>query len=165
MLTHPANDNNPRLHVFLWRYFTGAHLDGRPRTNASWTRKGTVPSHHVNWWNSKPRLHRMVWRWLMVVIPVGWIIAYKLSPTYGINLTVFITLCCLPYILHHGIYKLVRMLPRHTVVFVHDNVHVEDVDTDLDDIAIPEQIHKVDDIQAILDNAVDDATKPNRRRS
>lgn len=163
MSLHPATERHPRLSVFLWRYFTGHHLDGKPRTNATWFRKGTVPSHHVNWWNAKPRAHRMVWRWALVIIPVGWIIAYSVSPVYGVNLTVMVTLCVLPYVLHHGIYRIISLIPRQRVVFVSDNVRAEDIDTDLDDISIGDQITQ-DPIQVQLDEAVKNATAERTRR-
>lgn len=160
---HPAETRHPRFSVFLWRFFTGHHLDGKPRTNATWFKRGTAPSHHVNWWNAKPRAHRMVWRWALVGVPTGWVIAYKLSPTYGINLTVIVTLAVLPYLFHHGIYRIISLVPKHRVVFVQDNVMAEEIDPDVDDIAIADQIEQ-DDIQNLLDAAVTDATERKRRR-
>lgn len=171
MKEHPATERHPNLHVFIWRYFSGHHLDGKPRTNATWFRAGTAPSHRMNWWTAKPRLHRLLWRWAIVGFPVGWILAYSFSPTYGINLTVIITLCALPYVIHHGTYKVLRLIPRSRVVFVHDNVISEDVNPDLDDVAIGEQLQG-DDIQQILDISVadidripTDAPKRDRRRT
>lgn len=159
---HPANERHPALSTFLWRYFTGHHLDGHARTNATWFRRGTAPSHHMNWWNTKPRAHRMMWRWALVVIPGTWITCYEFSPTYGINLTVIVTLCMLPYLIHHGVYKVIALIPKQRVVFVSDNVKSEDVDTEIDDISIGDQIEQ-DDIQEMLDVAVSDATKRKRR--
>lgn len=163
-MSHPANQDSPRLRIFLWRFFTGNHLDGRPRTNATWFRRGTAPSHHVNWWNAKPRFHRAIWRWALVLIPTLWLIAYHYSPVYGINLTLIITLCALPYVFHHGIYRLISLIPRHRVVFVQDNVRPEEIDTDLDDIAIADQIDQ-DPVQAALDEAVINAAERKGRRS
>jgi hypothetical protein len=165
---HPANNtsSNSTLPIFLWRYLSGHHLDGSPRTNATWFRKGTTPSHHVNWWSAKPRFHRMLWRWATIIIPVGWFFLYRITPTYYINVTVVVTIAWLPYIIHHGMSWLVSKLPRHTVVYVHDNVLTEDVDNDLDNIAIPEQFY-VDDVQGELDRAVvniEDDTKTYRRQ-
>jgi hypothetical protein len=114
----------------------------------------------------------MLWRWGMVLVPVGWIIAYQVSPKIDLNMTVIVTLCALPYIIHHGLLTLLNHLPSHTVVYVHDNVKVEDVDTDLDNVAIPELMGG--DMQRILDGTIttgDDIntdginTKPDRRRS
>lgn len=160
---HPANEGPPRLAVFLWRYFTGHHLDGRARTNATWFKRGTVPSHHANWWNSKPRAHRMLWRWSTVIIPVGWVTAYSFSPVYGINLTVIVTLCALPYLFHHGMYRIISLIPKNRVVFVSDNVRAEEVDTEIDDISIGDQIEQ-DPIQDMFDVAVKDATAKRERR-
>lgn len=167
---HPATPRNPSLPLFLLRYFTGHHLDGRHRTNATWFKRGTAPSHHLTWWTAKPRFHRMIWRINSVIVPTGWIIAYKFSPTYGINLTVLITLCLLPYLFHHGIMAVIRVIPRHTVVYVNDNIRSEDVDTDLVNVAIPEQIVEPDDIQDMLDHSVqktvaENATRRTRRSS
>lgn len=164
MVLHPANDSHPRLTTFLWRYFTGHHLDGRARTNATWTKRGTAPSHHANWWNSKPRLHRMMWRWAMVIIPAGWITAYEFSPVYGINLTVIVTLCAMPYLIHHGVYKFISLIPKHRVVYVQDNIPSDVVDSELDDISIGEQIEQ-DDIQAALDASVKANASERERRS
>lgn len=161
---HPAEIRHPRLSVFLWRFFTGHHLDGKARTNATWFKKGTVPSHHVNWWNAKPRAHRMIWRWASVGIPTGWLIAYHFSPSYGINLTVIVTLCALPYLFHHAIYRAISLIPKNHVVFVSDNVRTEEVDIDLDDISIGDQI-ETDDVQAAFDTAVENATERKRRRT
>lgn len=52
----------PSAQVLAWRFFTGAHLDGRRRTNATWTKEGTAPRYLCNWWNRKPRLYRVFWR-------------------------------------------------------------------------------------------------------
>lgn len=161
---HPANERHPSLSAFLWRYFTGHHLDGRARTNATWFRKGTAPGHHVNWWNSKPRAHRMLWRWSLIVIPTLWVTCYEFSPVYGVNLTVIVTLCSLPYLIHHGAYKVLALIPKQHVVFVSDNIKSEEVDTEVDDISIGDQIEQ-DDIQEMLDAAVSNATKRKRRSS
>lgn len=152
---HPTQERHPSLPKFLWRYFTGLHLDGIPRTNATWFQKGTAPSHHANWWTCKPRYQRMIWRWGMVLVPTGWLIAYHFSPVYGINLTLIVTIAIMPYLVHHGVYKILRMIPRSHVVFVHDNVIAEDVNPEIDDVSIGEQ-YEGDDIQAILDISVDD---------
>lgn len=165
MPVHPAHERHPRLSVFLWRFFTGNHLDGKARTNATWFKRGTAPSHHVNWWNAKPRAHRMTWRLGIVFIPAGWITAYSFAPTYGINLMVILTLCALPYLFHHGIYKMISLIPRHKVVFVTDNVRSEEIDSDVDDISIGEQIEQ-DPIQAALDESIEaNATTRKGRRS
>lgn len=160
MKPHPASPARASLIVFLWRYFTGHHLDGKHRTNATWTRRATAPSHHMNWWTSKPRLHRMAWRWALVFIPTGWILAYSFSPVYGINLTLLITIAMVPYIFHKGITWAVSLIPRHTVVYVTDDIKRGYVGDDLDDEIIPEQLAPEDDIiQGALDMAVSDANE------
>lgn len=47
---------------FVWRFFSGQHLDGWERMNTSWLRRGTEPAHKSNWWNRKARLERAAWR-------------------------------------------------------------------------------------------------------
>jgi hypothetical protein len=68
-----------------WRFWTGNHLDGRKRSNATWTLKSTDTSGRINWWNRQPRFKRMAIRhavtWpvlvdgaLMFYIPwAGWL--------------------------------------------------------------------------------------------
>lgn len=164
MRPHPAVTKRPNLHTYLWRYFTGHHLDGKVRTNATWFKPGTMPSHHLNWWTAKPRFHRALWRWGVFVFPVGWIIAYEFSPSYEINLTIIITLCALPYAFHHGVYGMINLLPRRTVVIVNDNIPRESVDENLDDIVMPEQIGQ-DDIQEILDVSVENIVRKGERNA
>lgn len=162
---HSANNKHPSLSTYLWRFFTGQHLDGRKRTNATWFKRGTIPSHHVNWWTSKPIFHRMLWRWACVFVPAAWIVAYSFSPVYGINLTVIITLCALPYLFHHGTMRVINLLPRRTVVYVTDNIRTEDVQIE-DDVTIPELEHPQsdDDLQDLLDRSIDDIPADDRRR-
>lgn len=155
MIEHPAESRTPGFGTFLWRWFTGNHLDGKRRTNATWFKKGTVPPHHCNWWSAKPRFHRSIWRWAMVLVPIGWVILYRISPVWNMNLTLVGTLAFLPYAIHHGLSKVVSMFPRHTVVFVRDDIRREDIDTELDEEALPDQFVP-DDIQAELDRATDD---------
>ena len=167
---HPANTpTQTTLGQFVWRYLTGDHLDGKRRTNATWFQRGTVPAHHVNWWTGKPRFNRMLWRWATIVGPVGWFILYRLSPSYYMNVTVIVTIACLPYAIHHGLSWMVSLMPRHTVVYTHDRISSGDVDDELDNVAIPEQF-QIDDVQASLDDAIEvmndnEAARKNRRRS
>lgn len=177
MYPHPAHNSSkhPSLATYLWRYFTGQHLDGKARTNATWTKRGTAPSHHVNWWNAKPRLGRMAWRWAMVIIPGGWGAAYAFAPTYGINLMVIITLAASPYLLHHGVLRMMALLPKTTVVYVQDNIRREDVDSEIDEGVIPELMIPAgsdDEIQNLIDMSIedqeiptDDARRLEKRRS
>jgi hypothetical protein len=52
--------------VILWRFFTGAHLDGKERTNATWFQHGTMPKHRARYfWNRIPRAHRAGYRMIM----------------------------------------------------------------------------------------------------
>jgi hypothetical protein len=48
-----------------WRYVSGAHLDGRIRTDAGWFTRGTKvlhPTGRASRWAHKPRAHRAGWR-------------------------------------------------------------------------------------------------------
>lgn len=163
MHPHPSTQKHPSFWVYLWWFFTGHHLDGKPRTNSTWFRRGTAPSHHLNWWTGKPRFHRMLWRWAIVGIPTAWLVCYEFAPTYGVNLMVIITLAFIPYLFHHGILKVLSLIPRKTVVFVHDNVRSEDVDEELDDIMIPEQIEGTDAVQEMLDESIRRHVPPTKR--
>ena len=167
---HPANiSGRPTLGQFIRRYLSGHHLDGKKRTNATWFKRGTAPIHHVNWWSAKPRFYRMLWRWTTIIGPIGWFILYRISPSYYLNITVIVTIAWLPYIIHHGLSWAVSQIPRHTVVYVHDKISPDDIDSELDNIAIPEQF-EIDDVQASLDDAIgvmndNEAARKNRRRS
>ena len=92
------NKQNPDILVAMWRYFTGAHLDGQRRTNATWRKPGTIPKQHVTWWTGKPRFHRMGIRWATILVPAGYLFAYS---EYKLA-TLFVTLAFLPYAIHHG---------------------------------------------------------------
>lgn len=62
--------------VFLWRFFTGNHMDGHPRCNSTWSKPGNAPAHRAHYyWNRISRRHRMAWRngvfWPIVLILWG----------------------------------------------------------------------------------------------
>lgn len=164
MYPHPATSKTPGFLVYVWRYFTGDFLDGKQRTNATWTKPGTAPSHHLNWWASKPRIKRLIWRWAIVLFPTAWITCYAFAPSYGINLMVIITLACIPYVFHHGVTKALSLVPHRTVVFVHDNVREEDTDDELDDFTLPEQLEGVDNVQRMLDESMEKHVPPDTRK-
>jgi len=165
MPPHPTTKKRSSFTTFWWRYFTGQHLDGKKRTNATWLTRGTVPPHHVNWWTAKPQLHRVAWRIALIIVPVGWVVAFILSPEVEVNLTLIGTVCVAPYAIHHGLLTLVNHLPSHTVVFVNDNVRAEDIDAELDDIAIPELMTGTnDDVQKLLDGKIASVPNPAQRR-
>lgn len=80
--------------IMWWRFFSGAHLDGRKHSNATWRKPGTLPKHSLTWWTAKPRLHRAGYRWAMVVIPIGGLYLYSHYRTWtevvGIGLVPFL---------------------------------------------------------------------------
>jgi uncharacterized membrane protein len=130
---HPSKPVKISLQSFLWRYFTGHHLDGKARTDATWFKPGKTPTHHVNWWNSKPRAHRALWRWGTVTGPVAWITVYLFTPSIRINITLLISLTVLPYLFHNVTVKFTSMLPKRHVVIVHDHVTPDDI-SELDEM-------------------------------
>lgn len=93
-----ADMQKPGLFVTLWRFFSGAHLDGRVYTNATWTKAGTHPKARLTWWNSRPRLHRAAIRITAIVGPVSWIYLYVRYHYW----TTVLTLAMVPYTLHNG---------------------------------------------------------------
>ena len=88
----------PGLFVATWRFFTGAHMDGRQYTNATWTKPGTHPKGRLTWWNSRPRLHRAGIRVAALAAPVGWLWLYVHYHYW----TTVVTLSTAPYALHNG---------------------------------------------------------------
>src|SRR5262249_15584655 len=54
--------HSQRFLKFLWRWFTGMPLHGKPVTNAGWKRKGygpaLTPTGHAIWWWYLPRWKR-----------------------------------------------------------------------------------------------------------
>jgi hypothetical protein len=159
---HPVEARQPTtLNKFLWRYFTGHHLDGKRRTNATWFKRGTMPIHHVTWWSAKPRIHRMLWRWGIIIIPIGWGLAVRFTPVVKGNLAVLLTLVFLPYLIHHVTMRFVNLIPTTRLVTVHENIPVADVDDELDrvaTVAVTDQtLAKVFDLNATRDlEATDD---------
>lgn len=81
---------------FIWRFATGAHMDGKTRTNASWWVPGTQPKHKANWWNRKPRGHRMIWRWGIVLFAILDFAFYQYNPWWFFLVNLAIT----PFLLH-----------------------------------------------------------------
>jgi len=61
------------IHKLTWRFFTGHSLDGKYRTDATWTRRATKVTHptgRVMRWHHMPRVHRMWIRWCCVIVPI-----------------------------------------------------------------------------------------------
>lgn len=116
------------LLVILWRYGTGAHFDGIPKTNATWFKRGTLPKHHVNWWSAKPRFYRAVWRWAMIAIPVGWIFVYTHYRFYTLAFSLGASL----YIIHHGWRAITRRIPKRVSIGNYQ------APAELDDLEVPD---------------------------
>lgn len=76
----------PAKKVIAWRFFTGAHLDGRRRTNATWFREGTSPKYLCNWWNRKPRFYRAMWRVVPLALVILELVALQKGLTFGLNM-------------------------------------------------------------------------------
>lgn len=82
----------------ICRFLTGAHLDGKKYTNATWLKPGTMPKAQVTWWTGKPRLHRMAIRWAGMLIPAAWVYLF-----WRFNFwTLFLTVAWLPYSFHNA---------------------------------------------------------------
>jgi hypothetical protein len=152
---HPANEaGRTTLVAFTWRYLTGHHLDGVNRTNATWLKRGTAPVHHVNWWTEKPRFHRMMWRWLIIALPAGWLAAVHYSPAVEANLTILVTLAFLPYLIHHVTMAFIRRMPVAHMIRVHERVEVPvdsdpvTVNTILDDLSI-DDTEELDNVSSL----------------
>ncbi|WP_149030697.1 helicase HerA domain-containing protein [Kitasatospora sp. MBT66] len=68
----------------LWRFFTGDHLDGKPRTNATWTHRGTKSTREdgraANKWDHLMRLERMGVRLAASTIAAGTAYEYTQAP-------------------------------------------------------------------------------------
>lgn len=93
-----ATLDNP-FPVMLWRYFTGAHFDGRKYSNATWLKPGTLPKSQLTWWTKLPRLHRAIIRFLILAIPAAWTFGYSSSYRYWV---VLCTGMIMPYGIHRG---------------------------------------------------------------
>lgn len=108
------------FHVVLWRFLTGAHLDGGKPNNATWTSRATFPRHRISWWNSKPRLVRMLYRWLLLLSPVGWFLAYANSPVWHFNLVLGLSIALFPYLFHSACHNLRKAIGTPTVIHLFD---------------------------------------------
>jgi hypothetical protein len=83
-------------HVIAWRFLSGAHLDGKHRTDATWTRPAAKvllhPTGHASWWAHQPRLHRAGYRLAGLTATAGlgaaWWLARPLLPWLGLALAV-----------------------------------------------------------------------------
>lgn len=63
--------------TFAWRFNTGAHMDGKPKTDARWFAGGTrtlVADETASWWCYRPRFVRMVMRWVLSIMAL--LVAY-----------------------------------------------------------------------------------------
>ena len=131
---HPAKPSNPGLGMFLWRFFSGQHLDGIARTNATFFSYGTSPTHHLNWWSKKPIFHRMLIRWFLILAPVGVLVGYHYAPSYRMNLVVIILLAGFPYLFHQVTMQLVSLVPKVHVVIAHERLVMDEVSAELDEV-------------------------------
>lgn len=113
----PAHGHIPFGRV-LWRFFTGAHMDGEIRTDAGWFKPGSANHRNATWWTIKPRFHRMLWRVIPVAAIVGWLTAYHYAPTVRGNGMVVLTIMALPFLFHRAVIYISRRIPRTRVVMV-----------------------------------------------
>ena len=94
-------------HKLAWRYASGAHLDGKIRTDAGWFRRGTRVLHqsgHASRWAHKPRAHRAAWR---LAVPAVILMALA-GLVIDRPVTVLVILAALAAGLALGAWRLVR---------------------------------------------------------
>lgn len=162
----PAHGDIHFCHL-MWRFFTGAHLDGVKYTDAGWFKKGSANHRLATWWTVKPRFHRLLWRWATVAIPVAIYVSYKHAPLVYVNLAAYIWTALAPFILWRaGVFisariprtrEIIITRPADTPETVMDSSQwgtLEDSDiSELEDMSIP-----VDGIDPVR-------RRPNRRQS
>lgn len=96
-------------HKLAWRYASGAHLDGRPRTDAGWLRRGTRvlhPTGHASRWAHMPRLHRAGWRLAPPLTALAMLAGLVIDPVIAIP----VILTALAAVLGLGVWRLVRAI-------------------------------------------------------
>lgn len=70
--------------VMLWRWHSGAPLDGERRTDAAWLHPATKAVHeHATAWHHRPRLHRAGHRVLATAAVVGYVASWLISAVLG----------------------------------------------------------------------------------
>lgn len=81
-MTHPAHHTTPGR--VLWRFLSGAHLDGVPRTDAGWIVPGRAiwtRSGRASRWSHRPRLWRASVRLVALVAATASAAGLRLAPT------------------------------------------------------------------------------------
>lgn len=99
----------------LWRFFTGHHMHGKQITNATWTKRGTMPKSHLTWWTALPRIHRMSIRWAMVIVPVTWVYLFEHYHYW----TVVVSIGLAPYTIHYTWHKITTKGTRGVAIPTH----------------------------------------------
>jgi len=107
----------PSLPLALWRWFSGAHLDGRIYTNATWTKGGTHPRARLTWWNSRPRLFRAAVRTLSILLPVLWLNLFVWFHYW----TVVVSVGIAPYVIHNAWWIVFKATQRSVRIPEHVN--------------------------------------------
>lgn len=70
--------------VVTWRFITGNWMDGEPRTDAGWLRRGEealTRSGYATRWSHLPRLHRAGWRLLSATVALVTLMGISAAPT------------------------------------------------------------------------------------
>lgn len=132
---------------FAWRLLTGNHLDGVARTDATWFRAGKTPSHRLTWWTAKPRFHRMMWRWGVIVAPVGFYFAYENAPVIRVNAAIMLVGVYAPFLSWRIAIMIVARIPRVRVVTVmvpHDQVPIQ-VNAEIDEVVDAIPVHELEE--------------------
>ena len=93
--------------VHAWRWFSGEHLDGKPRTDAGWLRAGqralTKTGHATRWWHL-PRWKRAAWRTGGTLAAVGLLAAWLAAPALTSGFVIFVVTIAIAF----GTWLLVR---------------------------------------------------------
>lgn len=106
---------NTPIPVALWRFLSGHHMHGKQITNATWTKRGTLPKSHLTWWSALPRMHRAWMRWAMILIPVGYIYLFEHYHYW----TVVTSIGLAPYTIHYAWYKVTVKATRGVAIPTH----------------------------------------------
>jgi hypothetical protein len=95
-------------HRLIWRYLSGAHLDGKYRTDAGWLTRGTKvlhPTGRASKWAHMPRLHRAAWRWGVPLVIVALAVIVVVLGAFGLPVLGALALAAVVF----GTWRLVRL--------------------------------------------------------
>ncbi len=118
-MTHPTHRPPMDLDRVLWRFATGAHLDGLIRTDAGWLTAGTralTLTGRASRWAYRPRLYRAAIRHAVALTATAEAVGYLYAPTPTLTATAVCTTAA-------GTYGTVRAV-RTVRTLRHDRLYV-----------------------------------------